>query len=147
MLRTAKACVVALTLVGMSLAHAAPTPHQNGYFASAKWREMGSWPYQYWTQSVGPYLTYGDCYTAWTQMTHNPPSGYWLESTVPCHLVSTHMPYQELASLSINDDGDDETGPTRFNSLDEIVDFLDRINNLRDQFRIDDYEAAVNRLR
>lgn len=146
MLRTAKACVVALTLVGMSLAHAAPTPTQNGYFASAKWREMGSWPHVYWTQTVGPYLTYADCYTDWTQMTHNPPSGYWLESTVPCHLVSTHMAYKEV-SLMINDDGDDETGPTVFDSLEEIVDYVDEIGELRRQYNIDDFEAAVERLR
>jgi len=147
MLRTAKACVIALILAGISLAHAAPTPFQNGYFGSAKWRDMDSWPHQYWTQTVGPYQTSGDCYTAWMQMTHNPPSGYWLHSTVPCHLVSTHMPYQELSSLMINDDGDDETASASFNSLDEIVDYIEQVRQLRHQFRIDDFEAAVDRLR
>ena len=146
MIRTAKACVLALTLAGMSLAHAAPTATNNGYFASAKWREMGSWPVSYWNQSVGPYLTYGECYTAWTQMTNNPPSGYWLESTVPCHLVSTHMAYQEV-SLMINDDGDDETGPTTFDNLEELIDHVDRIGELRRQYRIDEFEAAVQRLK
>lgn len=146
MIRTAKACVLALTLAGMSLAHAAPTATNNGYFASAKWREMGSWPVSYWNQSVGPYLTYGECYTAWTQMTNNPPSGFWLESTVPCHLVSTHMAYQEV-SLLINDDGDDETGPTTFDSLEKVMDYVDDVRELRRFYRIDDFEAAVERLR
>lgn len=146
MLRTTKVWAIALLLVGLSSAQAAPTPFQNGYFGSAQWREMGSWPHVYWTQTVGPYLTHGDCYSAWMQMTHNPPSGYWLESTVACHLVSTHMAYQEV-SLMINDDGDDETGPTTFNSLEEIVDYVEEIGELRRQYRIDDFEAAVERLR
>jgi len=139
--------LIAFGVLLTSTASAAPTATQSGYFASAQWRENGTDPYVYWHQSVGPYLTYADCYTAWMNMTHNPPTGYWLESTVACHLVSTHMPYQVLSSLMINDDGDDETGPNRFDSLDEVVDYVDQIGELRRQFRMDEYEAALQRLR
>jgi len=146
MLRITRACVVALILMGMGSAHAAPPAHQNGYFASATWRVMGSWPHEYWSQSVGPYLTYGDCYTAWMQMVNTYYPNYWLESTVPCHLVATHMAYA-TPSLMINDDGDDETGPTTFESLHELIGYVEQGRALRHQFRIDEYEAAVGRLR
>jgi len=137
----------AFGLLLASAANAAPQAHQSGYFASAQFSVIGSYPTEYWSQSVGPYLTYADCYDAWMDMTHNFPSIYWLESTVPCHLVSTHMAYAEPHSLMINDDGDDESGPTVFKNLDEVVDYIDRVGELRRQFRIDAYEAAVEGLR
>lgn len=147
MLRITRACVVALMLIGMGSVHADMSgPTHNGYFASAKWRVMGSWPHEFWTQSIGPYLTYGDCYDAWMQAVNTNHSNYWLDSTVPCHLVSTHMTYEE-AHLSIYDDGDDENGTGTFEDLEELVGHVERARALRDQFRIDDYEAAVQRLR
>jgi len=139
--------LIACGLLLASAANAALPATHSGYFASAQFSVIGSYPTEYWSQSVGPYLTYGDCYDAWMEMTHNFPSIYWLESTVPCHLVSTHMAYAEPHSLMINDDGDDESGPTKFRSLDEIVDYVDRVGELRRQFNIDAYEAAAERLR
>jgi len=146
MLRIARACLVALTLMGVGAVHAAPPSHQNGYFGSATWRVMGSWPLQYWTQSVGPYLTYGDCYTAWMQMVHASHPGMYLDSTTPCHLVSTHMAYVAL-ELAINDDGDDETGVGGFDNVHDLVEYVERTRVLRDEFRVDEYEAAIQRLR
>lgn len=132
----------ALLLLAAS-AQAAPQATHNGYFASATW-SMGGWPIQYMTQSIGPYITYGDCYTAWTQLVHSQPQ-YWLESTVPCHFVSTHMAYVEVAELAI--DGDGGAGGGGFGGLDDILEYVDRVRELRRQYNIDGYEAALERLK
>ena len=131
---------LAVVLLLASQAQAVPQPTQNGYFASATW-SMGGWPVQYMTQGIGPYLTYGDCYTAWTQLVHSQPQ-YWLHSTQPCHLVSTHMAYVQPAELAVGGDGDGG-----FGGLDDILDYVERVRSLRRQYNIDAYEAELERLK
>lgn len=148
MTRITRAVLAAMILIGMGSAQAAPTPHQNGFFASAKWRVLGSYPEEFWSQSIGPYQTHGECYTAWMTMTTTPYENLALESVVPCYYAPTHSAYLLPAALEVNDDSDDEDeGPKPFRNAEELIQYVEQVRELRRQFQIDAYESAVQELR
>ena len=93
--------VLALALAG--LAQAAPTATGNGYYGSVTW--WTGWGNPLVTHSVGPYATYGDCYTAWMALAHSNPQ-WFVETVKPCTLQATHQELLTLEfSISFGDSG------------------------------------------
>lgn len=136
---TSLAVVVALVVT--SLVQAAPIPTGNGYYGSVTWST--GWGNPQVTYSVGPYATYGDCYTAWMNLAHSYPNPqWWVESMQPCRLYATH---QEMLSVEVSLNIGGSGNPV--GTVEDAVRIAEEVTRVRREFNADAYEAALQRIR
>lgn len=131
--------LAAALLLSCGTAFAAPIATGNGYYGSATWYTGYGNPLV--THSVGPYATYGDCYTAWMAMSHSNPQWH-LQSVQPCTLQATH---QEMLSVSFSIAIGDSGNPVGTTA--EAVRLNREVDRVRREFNADAYEAALRRIR
>lgn len=129
----------ALALLGNSLAQAVPPPTGNGFYGSVTW-DTG-WGQPLVTFSVGPYVTYGDCYDAWMVLANSNPQ-WSIHSMQTCSLHATHQPMLEVA-FQVDFGG----AGNPIGSVDEAVRLNAEVERVRRQFNADAYEAALQRIR
>lgn len=131
--------LVVLSLAVASVAQAAPTPTGNGYYGSVTW--WTGWGNPMVTHSVGPYASYGDCYTAWMALAHSNPQ-WSVETVQSCTLKATHQQLLSLEfSISFGDSG------TPIGNAEEAVRLAEQLLRIRREFNADAYEDALRRVR
>lgn len=134
-----KPVLVALAFAVAGLAHAAPPTTGNGYFGSVTW--YTGWGNPLVTHTVGPYLTYGDCYTAWMALAHSNPQ-WFVERVQPCTLHATHQTLMHMQfSISLG-------GPENpIGSAEDVRRLGEQILRIRREFKADAYEEALQKVR
>lgn len=135
-----RSSLIAVLLLACGATQAAPIANANGYFGSATW--YTGWGNPLVTHSVGPYLTYGDCYTAWMDLMHSNPQ-WFLQSATPCTLHATHQPLLSLSFSVLAQIG----GPDKPIGTEEAVRIAREVDRVRREFNADAYEAALRRIR
>lgn len=134
-----KPLLVVLVLALAGVAQAAPTPTGNGYYGSVTW-DTG-WGNPLVTHSVGPYLTYGDCYTAWMNLSFSQPQ-WWIQSMQQCSLHATH---QEMLTLDFVIDVGGAGNPV--GEAEDAKRLAEQVLRIRRQFNADAYEEALRKVR
>lgn len=134
-----KPALVALAFAAAGIAQAAPIANTNGYFGSVTWST--GWGNPWVTHTVGPYLTYGQCYDAWMALSFSQPQ-WWIESMKPCHRLATHGPLIHMEfSLSLGDSGNP------IGTAEDARRLAEQILRIRREFNADAYEEALQKVR